>query len=276
MKSVLRETGTKTIKISKDVFDSLIYIKGMNLKESMTKTVDRIFDSFVFNFDCEPYSDQVDTVYSVWVFKVKSRFGRARIIPTFSKQYEIIRVTKGIYNTLNHLKSHPEESLNMVLFRLICSYHQNKPIYRVFTKECGNCVSLEDDIKRILDENPIIEENIFVEFVKFDSKKFSDLFEKHYPGMDSYMMPLSILYDQNENEVWYATGWHGYEEVKEALEQMAMKVQLKIEVNQIIATKSKRTKTKENLKSNCGRPPQPKGWGMQGPPAVILELFSVL
>ena len=29
-------------------------------------------------------------------------------------------------------------------------------------------------------------------------------------------------------------------------------------------------------KSNCGRPPQPKGWGMQGPPAVILELFSVL
>jgi len=64
--------------------------------------------------------------------------------------------------------------------------------------------------------------------------------------MDSYMMPLSILYDQNENEVWYATGWHGYEEVKEVLEQMAMKVQLKIEVNQIIATKSKRTKTKEN------------------------------
>jgi len=34
--------------------------------------------------------------------------------------------------------------------------------------------------------------------------------------------------------------------------------------------------TKRKGRSNCGRPPQPKGWGMQGPPAVILELFSVL
>jgi hypothetical protein len=41
-------------------------------------------------------------------------------------------------------------------------------------------------------------------------------------------------------------------------------------------TKKEKTKKRKNKKSNCGRPPQPKGWGMQGPPAVILELFSVL
>lgn len=239
------EKGTKTIKISKDVFNAFLYAKGRDPKESMTKTIDRLFDDFAEFLDSVLISDQ-DKASSRWIFKIKSKSGRKRIIPTFSKEFEIIRVTRSIYNLLNNYKIHPDESLNMVLFRLVCAYHQNKPVYRVFTNECGNCVCLESDIKQILDENSIIEKNIFVEFVKFDSKKFSDLFKKHYHGTDSYMMPLSILYDQNENEVWYATGFHGYEEVKDALEQMAMKVQLKIEVNQIITAKSKRTKTKEN------------------------------
>jgi thiol-disulfide isomerase/thioredoxin/predicted CopG family antitoxin len=239
------EKGTKTIKISKDVYNAFLYAKKMDQKESMTKTIDRLFDDFAEFLDSVLISDQ-DKASSRWIFKIKSKSGRTRIVPTFSKEFEIIRVTRYIYNLLNNYKIHPDESLNMVLFRLVCAYHQNKPVYRVFTSECGNCVCLEGDIKNILDENPIIKENVFVEFVKFDSEKFSDLFKKHYPGMDSYMMPLSILYDQNENEVWYATGLPGYEEVKEALEQMAMKVQLKIDVSQIIPTKSKRTKTKEN------------------------------
>jgi hypothetical protein len=49
--------STKTIRVSKDVYMSLLYCKKRNLKESMTKTIEKLLNGF--QFDCTP--EKLDT-----------------------------------------------------------------------------------------------------------------------------------------------------------------------------------------------------------------------
>ena len=139
--SLFRETkGTKTIKVTRNVYESLLFCKGMNLKESMTKTIANLCRDF--QNDCVPTKCNVGEDNPEYVFLVKGISGRERKIPTFSDERDIIRVAVDLHKALTDIKSHPEESLNMVIFRLLCSHYQNKPIYRIFTGYgCVNCDS---------------------------------------------------------------------------------------------------------------------------------------
>jgi hypothetical protein len=49
------------------------------------------------------------------------------------------------------------------------------------------------------------------------------------------------------------------------------------QTSKMCATQNHETIKNKTMKNQiAGDHPQPEGWGMQGPPAVILELFSVL
>lgn len=225
--SLFRETkGTKTIKVTKDVYESLLYCKGMNLKESMTKTIANLCRDF--QYDCVPMRCDVGEDAPEWVFIIKCMNDRERKIPEFSNERVIIRVTVDLHQTLTDKKSHPEESLNMVIFRLLCSHYQNKPIYRIFTGYgCVNCDRLIEYVEELMVKNRLISENIVVEIVDADAIEFKDIIIAH----NVQNKPLSILYDAEGRELWSTSGYHERDKVKEELERIAVQVQPKNDVN---------------------------------------------
>jgi hypothetical protein len=225
--SIFRETkGTKTIKVTKDVYLSLLYCKGMNLKESMTKTIANLCRDF--QNDCVPFKCDIGDDDPDYVFMLKGVSGRERKSPTFSDERIIIRVVVDLHKALTDLKSHPEESLNMVIFRLLCSHYQNKPIYRIFTGEgCRSCDSLIESVNELMAKNRLIANNIVVELLYAEAREFRDIMIAH----KAKMKPVSILFDADGNEVWSASGHHDSDEVKEELERIAVQAQPKNNVN---------------------------------------------
>jgi len=225
--SLFRETkGTKTIKVTKDIYLSLLYCKGKNLKESMTKTIANLCRDF--QNDCVPSRCDAGKDNPEYVFLVKGISGRERKIPKFSDEHVIIRVTVDLHKALTDIKSHPEESLNMVIFRLLCSLYQNKPIYRIFTGEgCRSCDSLIETVDELRAENRLIANNIVVELHEADAAEFKDILIAH----KAKMKPVSILFDADGNEVWSTSGHHDSDEVKEELERIAVQAQPKNNVN---------------------------------------------
>lgn len=226
--SLFRETkGTKTIKVTRNVYESLLFFKGMNLKESMTKTIAKLINDF--QFDCAPTKlDIGDDDKPEYAFVMKSISGRERKVPTFSDKHEIIRVAIDLHKALTDLRSHPEESLNMVIFRLLCSHYQNKPIYQIFTGEhCRSCDSLIESVNELMAKNRLIANNIVVEILDADAKEFRDIIIAH----KAHMKPVSILYDAEGNEVWSESGYHDSDKVKEELERIATQVEPKNNVN---------------------------------------------
>src|SRR5665647_2059652 len=90
--SLFRETkGTKTIKVTRNVYESLLFCKGMNLKESMTKTIANLCRDF--QNDCVPMRCDVGEDAPEWVFIIKCMNDRERKIPEFSNERVIIRIT---------------------------------------------------------------------------------------------------------------------------------------------------------------------------------------
>jgi hypothetical protein len=199
----------------------------MNLKESMTKTIAKLINDF--QFDCTPTKlDIGDDDKPEYVFVMKSISGRERKVPKFSDKHEIIRVAIDLHKALTDLKSHPEESLNMVIFRLLCSHYQNKPIYRIFTGEgCRSCDSLIETVDELRAKNHLIANNIVVELLYAEAREFRDIMIAH----KAKMKPVSILIDADGNEVWSESGHHDSDEVKEKLERIAVQAQPKNNVN---------------------------------------------
>src|SRR5665647_579463 len=76
---------------TKDVYESLLYCKGMNLKESMTKTIANLCRDF--QYDCVPMRCDVGEDAPEWVFIIKCMNDRERKIPEFSNERVIIRIT---------------------------------------------------------------------------------------------------------------------------------------------------------------------------------------
>jgi len=217
--SIFRETkGTKTIKVTNDVYMSLLYCKGMKIKESMTKTIANLIRDF--QFDCVPERCDVGKDEPEYVFILKSTSGRERELPTFSDERIIIRVTVDLHKALTEIRCHPEESINMTIFRLLCSHYQNRAIYRIFTEEgCRSCDSLIYNVEKMWKNNRILAENICVEIVNVNN--FLDVAKAH----KATNAPLSILFDANGKEVWSASGHHDPDEVQKVLEKIAMKTQ---------------------------------------------------
>jgi predicted CopG family antitoxin len=211
--------GTKTIKVTKDVYDSLLYCKGMNLRESMTKTIARL--GKWYQYDCEPIK-HCDKNTENTFFKVKNIDEKERKIPTFSTERRIIRVSVDLHKELTTLKCHPEESLNMVIFRLLCSHYENKAIYRIFTGSgCGNCDMLKNIVKSLMSGDNKLKESIYVEFVNGDAVEHRAIMLKHKVEM----LPLSILYNFDGEEVWSVSGFHDSEIVEDELKKIAAQAQ---------------------------------------------------
>lgn len=191
----------KTIKISKDIHDALVFTKGQNFKKSMTKSIENLLDTHVI-YNCT-LEQEKDNFY----FVIE---GRRRLIPKFSSETKIIRVSDNVYETLSFWKQHPDESFNILLFRLICYYYKNKPVYRVFTGHgCGNCKDLIERASKVPE--------IFLEVL--NSEDYLDLMRER----EVTMLPLSILYDTNGKEVYSAKGWHDFGRVQEEFTKVNMK-----------------------------------------------------
>jgi hypothetical protein len=214
-----RETkGTKTIKVTKDVYMSLLYCKGMNIKESMTKTIANLIRDF--QFDCVIERCDVGVDEPGYAFILKSTSGRERKLPTFSDERVIIRVAVDLHKALTDLRCHPEESINMIIFRLLCSHYRNRALYRIFTEEgCLSCDSLIRNVEEIWKKNRMFAENICVEIVNVNN--FLAVAKAH----KAVSAPLSILFDVNGKEVWSASGHHDPDDVQKELEKIAMKSQ---------------------------------------------------
>jgi thioredoxin-related protein len=106
----------------------------------------------------------------------------------------------------------------MVIFRLLCSYYQNKAIYRIFTGSgCGNCDMLKHVVKSLMSGDNKLKESIYVEFVDGDAVEHRDIMLKHKVEM----MPLSILYNVDGEEVWSVSGFHDSEIVEDELKKIA-------------------------------------------------------
>jgi thioredoxin-related protein len=207
--------GTKTIRVSRDIYDALQFCKGMNKIESMTKTIARLFNDF--QYDCIPVKRDVGN--EEWVFMVKSKNGRLRKIPKFAEEHTNIRLRIDLYNKLLDASCNPEESLNMTIFRMLCSHYQNKYIYRIFTgHNCINCDRLHEHVTDLLAENAAIADNVFVEYIA-DSSLYLNIYKSH----GATNMPVSILYNTNGKEVWHSSGYHDPEEVTAILEKAASK-----------------------------------------------------
>jgi hypothetical protein len=195
--------GTKTIKISEDIYNELTFLKGTNIKETMSETIRELVYSYHPNeIKLEKQDEDFYTIVE----------GRKRLVPTFSHTTHIIRIDSDLHNSIQHYKIHPEESFNFLLFRLISFRYRNKPVYRIFTGHgCGNCEQLKRFVNEKLIKIKEVEQGVFFDLVNCDD---------HVEEMikyDARVMPLSILYDQNGVPVWHASGWHNYDQVQKEI-----------------------------------------------------------
>lgn len=191
--------GTKTVKISEDIYDALVFLKGTDINETMTQTVQDLVNEHDYT-KIKLIHDEDD------FFTIIE--GRKRKLPEFSKITKIIRIDETLHLILNRWKIHPDESFNTLLFRLISYHYRNKPLYRIFTGDhCGNCEQLKTYVSTSLCTIPEIKEGVFFEVVMCDDHP------KEMKEYDVHMMPLSVLYDINGNPVWHASGWHDKREV---------------------------------------------------------------
>jgi hypothetical protein len=210
--------STKLIKVAKDVYDALYFCKGMNINESTTNTLERLFADF--QFDCIPKKVNADGKIRKQVFMLEASNGKLQMIPNFSKNRIVTRVTSGIYDKLIDATCYPGETVNMTIFRLLCSHYQNKYIYRIFTSyNCGNCDRLHDHVAELMAENKAIADNIYVEYVDGNATVFGSIIKSH----DTSNFPVSILYTPYFKEVWSTSGYHDTAKVTRVLEKAASK-----------------------------------------------------
>lgn len=195
--------GTKTIKISEDIYNELMFLKGTNIKETMSETIRELVYSYHPNeIKLEKHDEDFYTIVE----------GRKRLVPTFSHTTQIIRIDSDLHKRLQYHKIHPEESFNFLLFRLISFHYRNKPIYRIFTGHgCGNGGQLKKFVNDNLLKIKKVEQGILFDLVNCDDHRTEMI------KYDVHMMPLSILYDQNGVPVWNASGWHNYEHVQKEI-----------------------------------------------------------
>jgi hypothetical protein len=195
---------TKTLKISADIYEYLMFCRDIGNTESMNDVILRLLKEYLHR-----KSEIVrngDDFYLIID-------GRNKKIPVFSSPNKIIRIHKTLHAWLNTQKCHPDESYNTLLFKMISCHYRNKPVYRIFGGEgCGLCADLEEYVKEELMEIQEIHDGLFVE--KLRCHDYMPLMKKY----DVDLMPLSILYNADGEVVWYAKGGHNKGKVKLAIE----------------------------------------------------------
>lgn len=198
--------GTKTVKISECIYESLIFLKGMDIKETMSVTINKLLG------EIDPLWSEVTSENGVFYLTIE---GRKKAIPTFPPATKIIRIDIDLHDRLTKLRIHPDETFNTLLYRLISLHYGNKPLYRIFTgTTCSSCEMLAHFINKKLVNIPEIANGIRFEYVYArDHGRYMCEFDATYP-------PLSILYDANGKIVWFERGLHNYNEVQSQLESI--------------------------------------------------------
>jgi hypothetical protein len=174
--------------------------------------------------------------------------GRKKRVPSFSSPNKIIRISEGLHSWLNSLKIHPDESFNMVLFRLISCHYGNKPIYRIFGNEgCSNCQHLDYVIEKLIQE-PLFKQNISIEHQ--DPDQYPKLKAKYVDTNGYITYPIALLYNHNSDLVSHSTGYVLDDNVRKAFENVISSMPEKIEDESTPAP----TPTKKMTKSKKQEP----------------------
>jgi predicted CopG family antitoxin len=199
---------TKTIKISTDIYESLRFCK--NAKTGIT------MDSVVFDLvrGYETCKNEIVREEEEFVLIVD---GRKKKLPSFSSPNKIIRISKNLHSWLKLLKSHPDESFNTLLFKMISCHYENKPIYRIFGNGCGNCEMLNGVVEELM-QDPLFNKNIVVEH-HLNRACYSHLWRSH--SVDgSIMLPVAIMFDHNGEVCNLSTGYQQASDVRELFEKV--------------------------------------------------------
>lgn len=198
---------TKTIKISAELYEALDFCRdrdsdiGWESKGAIiTKLLARYDDT------CQLIHENSD----YW-FVINDR---KRRFPELLHTTENVRITQDLHDRLNEAKIHPDETINTVLQRLLFSYYVNKLVYRINIKTINNKDSqdLIFFMRNLLLTEPKFNNALFVEVVSVEN--YPEIKNKY----DKNTLPLSILYDFEELEVWRMEGKHDLDEVRRKLE----------------------------------------------------------
>jgi len=198
---------TKTIKISAELYEALDFCRDRN-SDSAWESRSTIITKLLARYDDTCQLIHADGSY--W-FVVN---GRKRSFPELSHTTENVRITQNLHDRLNEAKIHPDETINTVLQRLLFSYYGNKLVYRIYIKSTSNKDSqdLISFMHEVLLTEPKFNNALFIEVVSVDNCP------ERKGKNDKDMLPLSILYDFEDHEVWRVEGKHNLDKMRRKLE----------------------------------------------------------
>ncbi|WP_292374858.1 hypothetical protein [Methanosarcina sp. UBA411] len=198
---------TKTIKVSAELYEALDFCRDKN-SDSAWESKSTIITKLLARYD-----DTCQLIHengSYW-FIIN---GRKRSFPEISHTTENVRITQNLHDRLNEAKIHPDETINTVLQRLLFSYYGNKLVYQINIKSTSNKDSqdLIFFMHELLMTEPKFNNALFVEVVSVGNCP------ERKSKYDENTLPLSILYDFEDHEMWRMEGKHNLDEVRRKLE----------------------------------------------------------
>jgi hypothetical protein len=198
---------TKTIKISAELYEALDFCRDRN-SDSAWESRGTIITKLLVRYD---HTCQLIHENSGYCFVIN---GRKRSFPELSHTTENVRITQDLHDGLNEAKIHPDETINTVLQRLLFSYYGNKLVYRINVKSTSDKDSqdLIFFMHEVLLTEPKFNNALFVEVVSVDN--YPEIKSKY----NNDTLPLSILYDFEDHEVWRMEGKHDLDVVRRKLE----------------------------------------------------------
>jgi len=229
---------TKTVKISTDIYESLRFCKDTTKSESMDTLVWRLISDYD---ECknEIVRDENDFFLVI--------DGKTRKFPLFSSNTKIIRLSESIHEWLSQLKSHPDESFNTLLFKIISYHYGNKPIYRIFGNGCDDCEMLDGVVEELMKE-PLLNQNILIEH-HLPKACYSHLWRSH--SIDgSIMLPVALLYDHNGGVCSLTTGYQMERDVRELFKKVISPIPEETQAPEN-ETKPKSKKQKRECTNGC-------------------------
>jgi len=198
---------TKTIKISAELYEALDFCRDRDSDIGWESKI-TIITKLLARYDdtCQLIHENGD----YW-FVINSR---KRKFPKLSNATENVKITQDLYQRLSEAKIHPDETINTVLQRLLFSYYGNKLVYHINIKSTSDKDSQDLIVcmrERLLTE-PKFNNALFVEVLNVENyPEIKSKYEKN-------TLPLSILYNFEELEVWRMEEKHDLDEVRRKLE----------------------------------------------------------
>jgi hypothetical protein len=198
---------TKAIKISAELYEALEFCRDRD-SDSGWESKGTIITKLLSRYDdtCQLIHEKEDYWFVI--------NGRRRKFPQLSTATESIKITQDLHDRLNEAKIHPDETINTVLQRLLFSYYGNKLVYHIHIRSANDKDSqdLIFFMRELLQTEPKFNNALFVEVLNVGN--YPEIKTKY----EKKTLPLSILYDYEELEVWRIEGKHDLDEVRRKLE----------------------------------------------------------